>query len=481
MKNKQIVLVRPSYSLDIYRVYGKLPRRRELRPPLGLMYIAAFLERNGFSVSILDAEKDLLDNREILKRILAISPGYVGITSTTPEFPKVKELFDSIKAADPGIITVGGGPHFSAIPRSDKGEYDKIDHIVVGEGEKALLKIVTGAAKEKVIEVANDEPLDDLPLPARHLVNYEDYQFPVPGKGMVRMDTVVTSRGCPFSCLFCFNRNTKIRFRDIKKCVDEIVLSHEKYKTEFFMFLDDTLTVSKERTLELCEEIIKRGLNRKLAFYANVRADKADFDTLKKLKEAGIVEISMGVESGNQQILDMVSKGIGLGQYTQVYSWLRKLGFETRGSFILGHPYETHRTIRDTIDFAKKLKLVRVSCCIMTPYPGTEVYKMALNGKGVRLVSSNWGDFTRYGRSVIRTDELTKEDLERYQKLFLMEFYTQPKVILYHVLQLFRGNLSLYYYRPVIFAIWRRVRSITENLKKPAIGEDHEKIHTGHL
>lgn len=464
-------MIRLAYSLNIYKVYGKLPRHREIRPPLGLMYIASYLEQNGYKVSILDAEKDLLDNNEILRRIQEVSARYIGITSTTPEFPKVKELFEEIKKAQPDAVTVAGGPHFSAVPECRNGEYDAIDYIVVGEGEKTFLRIVSGAAKEKIVEVVNEDPLDDLPLPARHLVNYSDYQFPTPGKGLVRMDTILTSRGCPFSCLFCFNRNTKVRYRDIKKCADEILLSHERYKTKFFMFLDDTLTVSKERIAELCDEIMKRDLHKRVTFYANARADRVDFETLKKMKQAGVVEISMGVESGNQQILNMDNKGTKLEQYEQVYSWMRKLGFETRGSFILGHPYETHQTVMDTISFAKKLKLVRVSCCIMTPYPGTEVYKMAINGQGIHLISRNWGDFIRYGRSVIRTNELEKEDLENYQKVFLTEFYTQPKVIFYHFLQFFKGNFSLYYYRPVIFAICRKTAAIFKQLRDKAKGK----------
>lgn len=476
-KVSSILLIRPAYSLNIYKVYGKLPHHREIRPPLGLMYIASYLEQNGCKVSILDAEKDLLDNNEILRRVREVSAGYIGITSTTPEFPKVKELFEEIKKVQPEAVTVAGGPHFSAVPECGNGEYDAIDHIVVGEGEKAFLKIVKGEAGEKIVEIANEGSLDDLPLPARHLVNYDNYLFPTPGKGLVKMDTVLTARGCPFSCLFCFNRNTKVRYRDVKKCADEILLSHERYKTRFFMFLDDTLTVSKNRIAELCGEIMKRDLHKRVAFYANARADSVDFETLKIMKQAGVVEISMGIESGNQQILNMDKKGTRLEQYEQAYSWMRKLGFETRGSFILGHPYETHQTLRDTINFAKKLNLVRASCCIMTPYPGTEVYKMAMNGQGIHLLSNNWSDFTRYGKSVIRTDELGKEDLENYQKIFLAEFYTQPKVIFYHFLQLFKGNFSLYYYRPVIFAIYRKAAAFFRQFRAKIKGDRYGKCN----
>lgn len=462
MTKNLVLLIRPAYSLNIYKVYGRLPRYREIRPPLGLMYIAAYLEKNGYPVRIVDAETGLLDNADLLNIIRRVNPQYLGITSTTPEFPSVKKLFEIAKEASPGIVTIAGGPHITALADAANGEYGAIDYLVSGDGEKAVLKILRERPDRKIVELENDDPLDDLPLPARDLVDYGNYKFPMPNRGLVRMDTVLTSRGCPFYCSFCFNRNTKLRYRDIGKCLDEIELSHARYGAKFIMFLDDTLTVSKKRVAQLCEGLIKRKLNKKVAFYANARADTVDFETLKMMKAAGIVEMSMGVESGNQDVLDNINKGSNLKQYEKVYSWMKKLGFETRGSFILGHPHETHRTVRDTINFAKSLPLVRASCCILTPYPGTEVYSRAKKGDGLYLLSDKWEDFTRYGRSVVRTEELTKADLENYQKVFLREFYTQPKVIFYHLLQLLKGNFSLYYYRPVIFAIKRRIQSLLQ-------------------
>ena len=222
MRKDSALLIRPAYSLNIYKVYGKLPKYREIRPPLGLMYIASYLETHRCQVNIIDAEVELLSNDRLLSEILRIAPAYVGITSTTPESPKVEELFTMIKKSAPGIITIAGGPHFSAVPVTENGAYDAIDYIVVGEGEKALLKIIKERPKEKVIELENTEALDELPFPARRLVNYEHYRFPVPGKGLLRMDTALTSRGCPFQCSFCFNRNTKVRFRNISNCLDEI-------------------------------------------------------------------------------------------------------------------------------------------------------------------------------------------------------------------------------------------------------------------
>ena len=141
---------------------------------------------------------------------------------------------------------------------------------------------------------------------------------------------------------------------------------------------------------------------------------------------------------------------------------MRNMGYQTRGSFIIGFPYETHKTIRETINFSKELNLMRATCNIMTPYPGTIIYHDALLKKGIHFLEEerDWAAFKRWGNSTIRTDELGKEDLEYYQKLFLTEFYTQPKVLWYHALQLLKGNFSYYFYRPLVFAIKNRVFGI---------------------
>lgn len=224
------------------------------------------------------------------------------------------------------------------------------------------------------------------------------------------------------------------------------------------MFFDDTFTLKKKHAHDICDEIIKRGLNEKIVFYANTRANTTDYELLKKMKKAGISEISTGVETGNPEILKAIKKGTTHDQYRKVYRWMRELGIQTRASFIVGFPNETHATVRDTINFAKEIDLVRASCNILTPYPGTKIYEQAVQGDGLHLLCNTWKEFKRWGTAVVRTDELTKENLEYYQKRFLTEFYTQPKVLSYHIIQLLTGNFSIYYYRPVIFAIKNRIR-----------------------
>jgi radical SAM superfamily enzyme YgiQ (UPF0313 family) len=212
--------------------------------------------------------------------------------------------------------------------------------------------------------------------------------------------------------------------------------------------------------MTVCNKIIEKKLNEKLVFYVNTGSNTTDKEMLTIMKKAGIIEMSTGVESGNENILRKCQKGTKKHQYINVYNWMREIGLQTRGSFILGFPGETHKTVWDTINFARELNLMRVSCNVMTPYPGTQIYQQALKGEGIHFVDEDldWKTFKRWGNSCIRTDQLTKKDLEYYQKLFLTLFYSQRKVIWYHIKQLFKGNFSYYFYRPLVFAVKNRVR-----------------------
>ena len=464
--SRRVVLVRLPYQM-IYSVYGKLPQNREIRPPLGLLYVAGALEQAGHKVHIIDAEPQMLALDVIFQNILALSPEFVGLTATTPEIHGVEELCRMIKTHHHNIITIVGGAHISAVPRETLENCPQIDYAVVGEGELSAVHVVNNLPQERIIRSKDIDCVDDVPLPARHLINYEWYKYPWPGKGLVNMDVLESIRGCPFMCTFCSVRGAKPRARDVVKVVDEIEDSYKKYGTKLFMFFDDTLTVNQQHVFNLCDEIIKRGLNKKLVFYANTRANTTTPEMLNKLIEAGVTEMSMGVETGSDEMMKAIRKGCTTQQYKQVYQWMYQKGLQTRASFIVGLPYETHETVRQTIDFSKKIDLMRCSVNILTPYPGTQTYKQAMAHDGLHLICSDWKDFKRWGTSVVRTDDLTVEDLEWYQKRFLTEFYSQPKVLWYHLKQILIGNWSFYFYRPVLFAIKNRIKGFITHSRPP--------------
>lgn len=456
--SRRVTLVRPPYS-SVYEVYGHLPKDREIRPPLGLLYVAGALEEAGHKVKVIDGEPESLPLEQLYKVIMKTKPEVVGFTATTPEFFRVETIAKWIKRDHPKVKVMVGGAHVSALPQQTSDENPEIDYIICGEGEIAAVHIVNNLPEnERVIRMPVIKDLNDLPKPAKHLVDYENYQYAVPGKGLVRMDAIESSRGCPFLCTFCFNRATKPRYMSPKRVVEEMKDAHDKYGVRFFMFFDDTFTIVKQHVLDICDEIIKAGLHKTSTCYVNTRANTTDYDMLIKMKEAGLTEISMGVETGSPEMMIKIQKGTTHEAYEKFYAMMHNEGLQTRGSFIVGHPHETHKTVRETIDFAKKVMLMRASCNILTPYPGTYVYTQAMRQDGIKMLCKDWKEFKRWGTSVIETDELTKDDLEYYQERFLTEFYTQPKVLWYHLKQIFQGNLSFYFYRPLVFAIQNRIK-----------------------
>lgn len=464
-----VTLIRLPYQM-IYQVYGKLPKNREIRPPLGLLYVAGALEAAGHKVLIIDAEPEMLSPDEIFRRLMLHEPDVVGVTATTPEIDGAQLLCRMIKAKHKNIVTMVGGAHISALPRETLSACPEIDYAVVGEGELSGVHVVNNLPDEKIIRSVNISSTDLVPFPARHLLDYQWYKYAQPSEGIVQMDVVESIRGCPFMCTFCSVRGVKPRARNVIKVVDEIEDSYIKFGTKFMMFFDDTLTVNKQHVFDLCDEIIKRGLNKKIVFYANTRANTTTPEMLDKLIEAGVTEMSMGVETGSKDMMKLIRKGCNPNQYEQVYKWMSERGLQTRASFIVGLPHETHETVRQSIDFAKKLDLMRCSVNILTPYPGTHTYKQALEHDGVHLVCKDWREFKRWGNSVIRTDDLAGGDLQWYQKRFLTEFYTQPKVLWYHFIQLLRGNFSLYFYRPLWFAIKNRILDFMTQSRPPTWG-----------
>lgn len=464
MDKKRILLIRFPYSTDIYKVYKTIEKNREVRPPLSLMYIGASLESKGHEVKIIDAEPELMTPFKIREEAINYSPDWIGFTSTTPEFLDIYTFISILKRNMPHVKIMVGGAHVSSVPYIAQ-TFRHIDFVIVGEGEIAVVDVVEGnlsdeERKTRTVSRPLIKDLDNNVLPARHLVDYSKYKFPVPGKGLKKMDAIESARGCPFSCDFCYQRKTEYRTRSIFDILFEIELSILTYGTEFFMFFDDTFTVNNKRAQEICKRIISSPICKNVKFYANLRANTYQEETTLLMKKAGFIEMSMGIESGNQEILDNIHKGTVREQYVSAYKSMKKIGVQTRGSFIIGFPYETEKTIQTSINFAKSLDLERISVNILTPYPGTIMYDKAMKGEGLYLMDNNWRHFKRWGMACVRTPSLSRKDLEEWQKTFLTEFYSSPKVVWYHILQLLKGNFSYYYYRPVIFALKEKILKI---------------------
>lgn len=474
-----IVLFRPSFR-SVYQLFTKETAKNEARTPEGLLYIAAMLRNKVHNVSIVDGHPDNVQFEDLVSEIAARKPDIVGCGCTTPEFPIINEYLNAIKKSC-HCLTVLGGPHATALHDTIVKENPHIDFVVRGEGELTFKELVETLSKGKSTRLVNgltyahngdlittlERPfvatLDLLPWPARELVSMEKYLYPHPKQGLKPAATMLTSRGCLHKCIFCYSMFGKtVRLRSEKLVVDEMENICETYHINFFIFHDETFTANRSRTMNICKEIIDRKLQ--VEWYCFTRADCLDEELIAKMSEAGCIKISMGVESGNQHILSKAHKNNTLHQIKKVYRWLNQAGIETRGSFILGLPGETPATIRQTIRFSKSLDLHRAAFNIATPYPGSKLFEMAKNGQGVQLLTEDWGEFKRWGNAVIQTDSLRKADLIRWQKRATAQFYSQPKIIWYHLKKAIQMKDSAYYLRPFWFGIRRKIAGFWRGL-----------------
>ncbi len=400
-------------------------------PPLGLGYIAASLLQEDIPVEVLDAKLEETDLDETADRLSQMEADIFGLSAMTHEINTVGKLAKCIKASHPKATVIVGGCHTIAMPEDTMTSYQDVDVVICGEGETAICEIVhaldnggslagiRGIAyregQEIILNEKRDktEDLDSIPEPAWKI-------FP-----RTKIYPVMTSRGCPFRCVFCMRAmGDTVRFRSVEGVVDEVGTLINDFGVEDIYFYDETFTLKKKRIHRILDMMIERGYHRKMRWLAQTRVNKCDEELLTKMAKAGCFEINFGIESGNQEILKRVGKDFALDEARKVIPMVKKAGIEVANLFILGHPGETRETIMDTINFAVELNSDRVAFGIMVPYPGTEVARMAANGEGgYRLLSQNWSDYNKYLGNALEIEGISRKELERLQAWGYLKFY----------------------------------------------------------
>jgi len=442
----KVLLVNPEY-MQVYGKYKHVARIGVFYPPLGLMYLAASLERDGHRVRLLDCE---VENESLIDCLKSFKPDMVGITSTTPLHHNAMELFNIVKKINSGIITVSGGAHANVLGRQVLEECESIDVVCAGEGEITIREIcrnINNLSKVEGVVCRNGDSIiknpprqlmqdiNEVPFPARHLVKLKEYRFSVPGKGIVPVTPIRTMRGCPYRCVFCSQHcifGHEIRYRSVNSIIEEIKEIIYKHEISDLVFYDDTFGLNRELTYELVDVVIKEKL--KFTIEGWTRASIIDEPFIKALKSIGLTRLSIGVESGNQHILDSSKKGVSLEQIRKAYEIASKYKIETRMSIIFGLPFETSKTIRKTLQFMKSLKCYQAYVNVATPFPGTEFYDMAKSGYGgLKLLTHDWREFRRWGGAVISVNDLQPQDLIKWQKRALLEFYLTPGRVVYNL------------------------------------------------
>lgn len=434
----RILLLQPNYDSHV------------VHPPLGLGYLAAFLEEKGYPVEIYDGTIKKASLDDFLKAIEQFKPDLVGISVLTRGHNKVREMISVINKKFKKLPIVVGGTQITAAPKETLIDL-RADFAVIGEGEITLFELVKALEKggntlAKVNGLAYKTPggkikitrpreliadLDSIPFPAWHLMPPKEYRIaPIlePGHAFPIVP-VLTSRGCPYNCSFCASNVTwrrKLRFRSISNVLAEIKMLKDEFGVKEIHFCDDNLTMNIKRAKEMCNAMIKEKINLPWQCPNGVRIDSLTLPLLRKMKKAGCYAVGLGIESGSQEMLKMINKQLDLQIIPKVLQNLKKAGIESYGFFILGLPGETKETARQTINFALKKSFDRAWFNIFTPYPGSQAFADWIKGKNFNCI-----DWEKHDGStaVMAGEDLTPKKIERLQKEAIRKFYLRPKVL----------------------------------------------------
>jgi len=385
-------------------------------PPLGLCYIANVLEKNGINVKIIDrnslmtknrSDQSIVDNMTEAE-IKKFKPDIVGISVTTPTFFDVRcNIVKIIRKIDDKIRIVTGGPHVSALPEDTLRSCPEIDIVSRGEGELSMLEIAQGDKLRDIagltyrdgnnivnnIDRTPHNNIDDFCSPARHLVDMRYYSSPNPHvmHGLYsKATTIFTTRGCPYDCTFCAGSialGRGVRFQSIELVIEEIKKLIADYGIEALYFADDMFDIKKERTANLCRELIKNNINKKVRWNAQLRANSMDKDLLKLMKEAGCIRVDIGFESGSQKTLDIINKRTTVEQNYEAARLLHEAGIQVHANMIVGLPGEDWEDLNSTRDFMKEIRPDWIGFGAFIPLPGSKLFDDLIDKKLIKIES----------------------------------------------------------------------------------------------
>ncbi len=413
-------------------------------PPIGLMYVAASLEKAGFKVQMLDNYLMKKPLEEVKELITKINPLIVGITCGSATYPRCVETAKAIKQVNPDCKIVVGGWHASYMPDSLLGN-PEIDYVVMGEGERAATELasailsgdqtqasaIAGVGYKQNGEYIKNQPkfienMDELPYPARHLLPLELYDRTIEYIDAKPADVMSISRGCVFNCGFCETRKlwgNICRGFNPKRVLGEIKDLQSRYGTKGIYFINDNFTLRKKEASELCNLMIEEKLD--LEWVCDTRVDLVNDELLALMSKAGCKTIWFGVESASQRILQRIGRNTTPEQVEKAFKLAKKNHIQTACSFMLGLPDETLNDMEASLRFAKKLSPDWCQFNTFIAYPDSRLYNELLES----------GKYTKLDEFLlaVKSDEYTYEELQALQRRFFKEFHMTPKQIMKRV------------------------------------------------
>jgi len=424
----KVVLARPPfYSLFGYKRFGE---------PLSLLSLAAVLRENGHEPIIVDGEligmkyykqrwQDKLSPLRMMpgqghayynavnenswaevwdrtvRAIIHMNSDVIGLTTFTAGMTGIKHICKYLRYYYPmeeEVPIILGGVHATALPNETVAETGGI--VVIGEGEQSILTALEcDPVDGPGIYNPPIEDLNTLPYPARDLLyNYNN----------IYNTNIITSRGCPFHCNFCASHTLwgrKVRYRHPEHVLGEVAELVHKYGVTRFRFCDDTFTINKKHVLDICDGLTDINVR----FTCGSRVDTLDEWVVEALKRAGCFRVSLGIESGNDNILKLIGKGTTTDQARHAVGLLKEADIETCAYFMVGHPWDHQLTIQDSINLMKELDPERVEVSVVTPYPGTDLWEMYHE----EVKDIPWYKFFHQGEALTGTQYMTREEVTK--------------------------------------------------------------------
>jgi radical SAM superfamily enzyme YgiQ (UPF0313 family) len=430
-----------------------------LMPPLGILSIAAWLEKHGIDVEIIDGYASRESHEVMVAKVIASGCSAVGFSCTTSSFPETNRIATLLKQKAPDIVTLLGGAHACTIGAPLLDSYPALDYLVIGEGENTMLELARAGFKnvESIPGIAYRgfdnlgtcsgpreliKDLDTLPFPAYHLLpNFpQKYKLPLFSYSKSPNTSIISSRGCPYACSYCdrsvFSRG--FRFNSAEYILEHVAMLNREYGIRHVFFYDDLFTFDRKRVAEFCRLKAEKGI--KVSYNCIARLEHVDAELLTLLKDSGCWQVNFGIESGDPEILKKHRKFYGLDEVGQKLMMVRKAGMRVKGLFMVSLPGEDEAAIRRTIDYALSLPLDEINVTKFTPFPGAPVYSTICE---FGEFDENW-ELMNCINTVFVPTGMTKDQIDGLYDEFIRRFYHRPHINLGYAKMLWKSPHSIY-------------------------------------
>lgn len=418
-------------------------------PPLGILYIASVLEKEGYEVKVINKDPEYFN---VLPKIKEFNPYMIGLSFMSSSYQKACSLCKALRKEFPGIILFSGGVHTSVLPEKIIKNLN-LDFAIVGEGEKTIIEACNNIKNKKtlrgvkgVVFKENDriihngprefiQHLDEIPFPNRNLLDFKkEYLAP---QGIIRgyyckSTMMITSRGCPYNCIYCGSPvifGNKIRHRSHPNVIKEIKQLIEVYGIEGIWFADDIFTINPSRVIKFCKTLKKEKLD--FIWACKARVDTVSDELLKEIKSAGCIQLEFGVESGSEKVLNTLKKGTNPAMIKRAFCLAKKHKLRTLATFMVNSPFETREDIMKTFKLAKEISADFTTFYYATPLPGTEMYELACEHdwlEGNDAYSENWNCMNTQLPVMDNSTDLTKEEIMRIRGKMQNHFFIKNYV-----------------------------------------------------